>query len=61
MNTKKLGIRMWYRSAWIETTGGNSCGRPHSFDCAWVIVMMTKGFGRKWKNMKIPKYFPMID
>lgn len=41
--------------------GGNSCGKPHSFDCAWVIVMMTKGFGRKWKNMKISTYFPVID
>jgi hypothetical protein len=41
--------------------GGNICGKPHSFDCAWVIAMMTKGIGRKWKNMKIPTYFPTID
>jgi len=52
---------MWHRSAWIEKTGVNSCGKPHSFDCAWVTVMMTKRFGREWKNMKIPTYFPTIN
>jgi hypothetical protein len=51
MDTRKLGIRMWYRNAWIEKIGGNFCGKPHSFYCAWVIAMMTNGTGRTWKNI----------
>jgi hypothetical protein len=51
---------MWHRSAWIEKIGVNSCGKPHSFDCAWVIVMMTKRFGWEWKYMNIPTYFTAI-
>jgi len=47
MDTRKVGIRMWYRSTLIEMTKCKSIVRPHSFECAWVIVMMSKQFGRK--------------
>jgi hypothetical protein len=58
---KKTGYKHVVQKCLGRKIGGNFCGKPHSFDCGWVIAMMTNGIGRKWKNIKIPTYFPMID
>lgn len=56
MDTRKLGIRKWWRNALDREDW-----RQLLLKAMIVQLFMgcdDKASGRKWKNMKIPKYFP---
>jgi hypothetical protein len=57
MDTRKLGIRKWWRNA-LDREDWRQLLLKAMIVQLFMGCCDDKASGRKWKNMKIPKYFP---